>query len=111
MHPAALPRNPHDFTSRALYEDMETAFGQNAALRWKDLALDELLPTNEEQELKLKAEQARKMASGAQANNAAAQQQEPRNGGEQHGEEEEEEEEWEEEPSSAISEYASPEGE
>lgn len=94
---------------------METAYGlgQNSALRWKDLALDELLPTDEEKELQIKAEQARKMANGVQANNTAAQQQVPRNeaGQQEEGveeEEEDEEEEWEEEPSNAISDYASP---
>lgn len=94
---------------------MEAAYGPNTALRWKDLALDELLPADDEEEQRLKAEQARKMASGSQANNTGPHQQAPRNEGEQQDDEEEEEgegeEEWEEEPSSAISEYASPETE
>jgi len=106
-HPAALPRKPHDFTSRALYEDMEAAYGQNAPLRWKDLALDELLPTDEQEELRLKAAQARKMASGAHANNAGAHQQAPTNEADpqEEDDDEEEEEEWDhDEPSSPVSE-------
>ena len=38
--------------------------GVNGALRWKDLALDELMPIDEEKEEAKKAMQARKMASG-----------------------------------------------
>jgi hypothetical protein len=103
-HPAALPRNTRDFTSRALYEDMDTVFGSNSALLWKDLALDELLPVDKEEELRLKAEHARKMANGAQANNTAgSQQQVPENEGDDidaDGEVVDDDEgEWEEEPS------------
>lgn len=64
-HPAARPRPPYDPSSRALFEDMGYAAGGiNGALRWKDLALDDLLPVDEEKETALRAMQARKMASG-----------------------------------------------
>ncbi|KAI0796221.1 hypothetical protein C8Q75DRAFT_803256 [Abortiporus biennis] len=64
-HPAAKPRRPFDPTSRALFEDMGYAGGGvNGSLRWKDLALDLLLPVDEEKEEAEKAAQARKMASG-----------------------------------------------
>lgn len=43
--------------------------GINGALRWRDLALDELLPINEEKEEALRAIQARKMASGTSGHN------------------------------------------
>lgn len=69
-HPAARPRPPYDPTSRALFEDMGYAGGGiNGALRWRDLALDELLPVDEEKEEALRAAQARKMASGASGHN------------------------------------------
>ncbi|OAX41032.1 hypothetical protein K503DRAFT_668189, partial [Rhizopogon vinicolor AM-OR11-026] len=65
-HPAARPRPPYDPTSRALFEDMGYGGGGvNGALRWKDLALDRLLPVNEEKEEMERAAQARKMANGA----------------------------------------------
>ncbi|KAI0030072.1 hypothetical protein K488DRAFT_55014 [Vararia minispora EC-137] len=71
-HPAAHPRVPYDPTSRALFEDMGYAGGGvNGALRWRDLALDILLPVDREREEAARAAQARKMATGA----AAAQQQ------------------------------------
>ena len=41
-----------------------TGGGVNGALRWKDLALDILLPVDEEKEMAEKAAHARKMASG-----------------------------------------------
>lgn len=64
-HPAAKPRPPYDPFSRALFEDMGyVGGGVNGALRWKDLALDELMPIDEEKEETKKAMQARKMASG-----------------------------------------------
>ncbi|KAF8320146.1 hypothetical protein F5887DRAFT_1066272 [Amanita rubescens] len=63
-HPAAKPRPPYDPFSRALFEDMGYVGGVNGALRWKDLALDELMPIDEEKEEAKKAMQARKMASG-----------------------------------------------
>jgi len=63
-HPAAKPRPPYDPFSRALFEDMGYVGGVNGALRWKDLALDELMPIDEETEEAKKAMQARKMASG-----------------------------------------------
>ncbi|KAF9265420.1 hypothetical protein L218DRAFT_957008 [Marasmius fiardii PR-910] len=65
-HPAAKPRPPYDPTSRALYEDMGYEGGGVAgALRWKDMALEVLLPTDEAKEMSEKAAKARKMASGA----------------------------------------------
>jgi hypothetical protein len=68
-HPAARPRVPYDPTSRALFEDMGYAGGGiNGTLRWKDLALDILLPVDKEREEAEKAAHARKMASGATAN-------------------------------------------
>ena len=42
--------------------------GVNGTLRWKDLALDILLPVDKEKEDAEKAAHARKMASGATAN-------------------------------------------
>lgn len=68
-HPAARPRVPYDPTSRALFEDMGYAGGGvNGTLRWKDLALDILLPVDKEREEAEKAAHARKMASGTTAN-------------------------------------------
>jgi hypothetical protein len=73
-HPAARPRPPYDPTSRALFEDMGYgAGGVNGALRWRDFALDRLLPVNEEREHRDKAEKARKMATGAASNHGPAQ--------------------------------------
>ena len=64
-HPASRPRRPWDPSSRALFEDMGYAGGGvNGNLRWKDLALDVLLPVDEEKELAERAAHARKMASG-----------------------------------------------
>lgn len=64
-HPAARPRPPYDPTSRALFEDMGYAGGGvNGALRWKDLALEQLLPVDEEKEEMKRAAEARKMANG-----------------------------------------------
>jgi hypothetical protein len=65
-HPAARPRPPYDPTSRALFEDMGYGGGGvNGALRWKDLALEQLLPVDEEKEEMRRAAEARKMANGA----------------------------------------------
>ncbi|PFH51002.1 hypothetical protein AMATHDRAFT_75200 [Amanita thiersii Skay4041] len=69
-HPAARPRPPYDPFSRALFEDMGYAGGGvNGALRWRDLALDELMPIDEQKEEAKKAMQARKMASGTANHN------------------------------------------
>ncbi|KAF7983712.1 hypothetical protein HWV62_19651 [Athelia sp. TMB] len=79
-HPAARPRPPYDPTSRALFEDMGYAGGGiNGALRWRDLALDRLLPVDEAKEESKRAAQARKMTSGTAANHPPAppQQQQP----------------------------------
>ncbi|TCD71792.1 hypothetical protein EIP91_003135 [Steccherinum ochraceum] len=65
-HPAARPRRPYDPSSRALFEDMGYAGGGvNGALRWKELALDQLLPVDEEKEEAAKAALARKLANGS----------------------------------------------
>ena len=69
-HPASRPRPPYDPSSRALFEDMGYAGGGiNGALRWRDLALDDLLPVDEAKEEAKRAMQARKMASGATNHN------------------------------------------
>lgn len=92
-HPAARPRPPYDPTSRALFEDMGYAGGGiNGALRWRDLALDELLPVDEEKEEALRAVQARKMASGASGHNPQPQQHQPHPPPDQTIDEEEEDE-------------------
>ncbi|KAH8110998.1 hypothetical protein DFH11DRAFT_1880142 [Phellopilus nigrolimitatus] len=50
-HPAARPRKPTDLSSRALFADLSYAGGGvNGALRWRDLALDSLLPVDKEHE-------------------------------------------------------------
>jgi len=74
-HPASRPRPPYDPSSRALFEDMGYAGGGiNGALRWRDLALDDLLPVDEAKEEAKRAMQARKMASGAANHNPQPQQ-------------------------------------
>jgi hypothetical protein len=83
-HPASRPRVPYDPTSRALFEDMGYAGGGvNGMLRWKDLALDILLPVDKEKEDAEKAAHARKMASGATANQYQPPSQQPEAGGEE----------------------------
>ncbi|KII87277.1 hypothetical protein PLICRDRAFT_177048 [Plicaturopsis crispa FD-325 SS-3] len=68
-HPSSRPRLPKDLTSRALYQDGGSQRSDmNAALLWKDLAMDILLPVDEEKEAERRAATARKMASGAAAN-------------------------------------------
>ena len=52
-------------------------------LRWKDLALDILLPVDKEKEDAEKAAHARKMASGATANQYPPPSQQPEAGGEE----------------------------
>ncbi|KAJ7653019.1 hypothetical protein B0H17DRAFT_397952 [Mycena rosella] len=69
-HPASRPRSSYDPSSRALFEDMGYDGGVNGALRWKDLAMEYLLPVDEEREEGKCAIETRKMASGA--SNAAA---------------------------------------
>ncbi|KAJ6597069.1 hypothetical protein DFH09DRAFT_110657 [Mycena vulgaris] len=65
-HPASRPRPPYDPSSRALFEDMGyDGGGVNGALRWRDLAMEHLLPVDEEKEDERRAIEARKMASGA----------------------------------------------
>ena len=57
--------------------------GVNGMLRWKDLALDILLPVDKEKEDAEKAAHARKMASGATANQYQPPSQQPEAGGEE----------------------------
>jgi len=77
-HPSAKPRQAYGLLSRALFEDMSIGGGgTNGTLRWTDLALDELLPIDEEKEEAQRAMQARKMASGASNNNPQSQQAPP----------------------------------
>ncbi|KAG2142826.1 uncharacterized protein EDB93DRAFT_1064702, partial [Suillus bovinus] len=94
-HPAARPRPPYDPTSRALFEDMGYGGGGvNGSLRWRDLALDRLLPVNEEKEEMKRAAEARKMANGATSQPQQQQQPPPQTGvGDQTIDEEDEEEE------------------
>lgn len=63
----------------------------NGALRWRDLALDSLLPVDKEHEESVRAALARKMASGASQNNnpAAGQPPQPAQPGQQLEESEE----------------------
>ena len=97
-HPAARPRPPYDPTSRALFEDMGYAGGGiNGTLRWRDLALDELLPVDEEREEALRAIQARKMASGTPGHNPQPQHQSRAQADQTIDEDEDEDEEDEEE--------------
>ncbi|KAG1898579.1 uncharacterized protein F5891DRAFT_955327 [Suillus fuscotomentosus] len=95
-HPAARPRPPYDPTSRALFEDMGYGGGGvNGSLRWRDLALDRLLPVNDEKEEMRRAAEARKMANGATTQPQQQQQQPPPQAGvaDQTIDEEDEEEE------------------
>jgi hypothetical protein len=95
-HPAARPRPPYDPTSRALFEDMGYGGGGvNGSLRWRDLALDRLLPVNEEKEEMKRAAEARKMANGATSQSQQQQQPPPPQAGvgDQTIDEEDEEEE------------------
>jgi len=80
--------------------------GINGTLRWRDLALDELLPIDEEREEALRAIQARKMASGTPGHNPQPQHQpqaqaidedEEEEGDDNDDEDEEEDEEEEDE--------------
>ena len=57
--------------------------GVNGTLRWKDLALDILLPVDKEKEDAEKAAHARKMASGATANQHQPPSQQPEAVGEE----------------------------
>lgn len=67
--------------------------GINGALRWKDLAMDELLPVDETKEEAKRAMQARKMASGASHHNPQpSHHQAPQNPPDQTMDEEDEEE-------------------
>ncbi|KAG7444470.1 uncharacterized protein BT62DRAFT_900310 [Guyanagaster necrorhizus] len=68
-HPAAQQRVIHDATARSVLLGMSTPGGGMDALKWKELALSELLPIDEAKEEAEQASEARKMASGASANN------------------------------------------
>jgi len=71
--------------------------GINGTLRWRDLALDELLPVDEEREEALRAIQARKMASGTPGHNPQPQHQSRAQADQTIDEDEDEDEEDEEE--------------
>ena len=73
-HPAARPRRTADFSSRALFSDLSYAGGGvNGALRWRDLALERLLPVDHEREEAARAALARKLANGAATANNPSQ--------------------------------------
>ncbi|KAJ7867850.1 hypothetical protein B0H13DRAFT_2064967 [Mycena leptocephala] len=73
-HPASRPRPLYDSSSRALFEDMGyDGGGVNGALRWRDLAMEHLLPVDEEKEEAKRATEARKMASPGASNATAPQ--------------------------------------
>ncbi|RXW20445.1 hypothetical protein EST38_g5401 [Candolleomyces aberdarensis] len=100
-HPAVKPRIPYDPTSRALFEDMGFAGGGvNGQFRWKELALDQLLPIDEEREEQKRAAQARKMATGTTSHAPTTQQRgqtQAEGDNEDEDDEDEEDEEGEEE--------------
>ena len=51
--------------TRGLYEDMGLApNGVETTLRWKDLALESLLPSNDKKEMEKKVSVARRLATG-----------------------------------------------
>ena len=95
-HPANRPRKPTDPSSRALFSDLTyAAGGVNGALRWRDLALDRLLPVDRAREEAARAALARKMASGAAQTNTPASgqpQAQPPEAGQQDGDSEEDDE-------------------
>lgn len=102
-HPASRPRIPYDPTSRALFEDMGfSGGGVTGQLRWKELALDQLLPIDEAKEEQKRAAQARKMAMGATNNQRRRRQDEPvpeqESSEEEEDDDDEEEDESEEDP-------------
>ncbi|THV08561.1 hypothetical protein K435DRAFT_642213 [Dendrothele bispora CBS 962.96] len=100
-HPASRPRLGYDPWSRAADLHQELGYdggGLNGALRWRELALHELLPVDELKEEAQKAMEARQMASGAGNNNPqTGQQQEALGQADRTIEEEDEEEEGDEE--------------
>ncbi|KAF5369891.1 hypothetical protein D9758_001052 [Tetrapyrgos nigripes] len=98
-HPASRPRPRYDPIARtSLHTELGyDGGGLNGSLRWKELALSELLPVDELKEEAQKAMEARQMASGAGNNNnpQAGQAQEGLGQGDRTIDEEEEEEEEE----------------
>ena len=102
-HPSAKPRHGYGLLSRALFEDMSIGGGgSNGNLRWTDLALNDLLPIDEEKEEAQRAIQARKMASGASNNQSQTQQAQtaqvpPENEEDEEGEDEDEDDNNEDE--------------
>ena len=77
-HPASRPRPFYDPGSRTLFEDMGFAPATvDVTLRWKELALNELLPTDENKDVAERAVEARKMASGASSSNGPPPQHQP----------------------------------
>jgi hypothetical protein len=101
-HPASRPQRGFNRDSRALYEDMGYGgAGVNAGLEWKELALDFLLPVDPEKEEAFNAENARRLASGAQ-NQAPAPDDNPAGQQHQHEQAELVEEEEEEDPEEEL---------
>ncbi|KAK7470651.1 hypothetical protein VKT23_002074 [Stygiomarasmius scandens] len=95
-HPASRPRPGYDPWSRAADLHQELGYdggGLNGALRWKELALHELLPVDELKEEAQKAMEARQMASGAGNNPQSGQQQEGLGAADRTVEEDEDEDE------------------
>ena len=110
-HPSAKPRQAYGLLSRALFEDMSIGGGgTNGSLRWTDLAIDELLPIDEEKEEAQRASQARKMASGSSNNNPQSQQVQPTQVQPNEDEEDEDEEDEEEEEDNINEEEEEEEG-
>lgn len=71
-HPAARPRTQGDPTSRALFEDV-VVYGVepfSGTLRWHELALDQLLPVDEQKAEAERAAQARTVAPGISPSHA-----------------------------------------
>ncbi|KIY52971.1 hypothetical protein FISHEDRAFT_34238 [Fistulina hepatica ATCC 64428] len=69
-HPASFARPAFDPASRMLYEDMGyPSGGITSSIRWRDLALEELLPIDEAREAAEMQNQARKLASGVTSSN------------------------------------------
>lgn len=70
-HPASRPRPPFDPASRALFEDMgytshlSPSDSATSTFRWRDLALDILLPPDPKREEQERARVARRMANVA----------------------------------------------
>jgi hypothetical protein len=117
-----IARNIYDPTAKAQLEEFKVEkTGIYAGLRWRELALNKLLPPDEDKIRAERATQARKMASGASSQHAPAhapqytqqatpQQQAPEDDEESDEEDEDddnEEDEGDEEDEQSLSEEAS----